>query len=223
MAQRRLRLTSAVLKALAARGFEPGEDRDWLTVGRGPDTVSFRLYARSRIEHRPATADERRWRPDRKTVRAAVPAGDLVLKIRDWLSVPTEYRELKAPLEHQLTQIAANLAAGVAEQAERRRQRAIETERWEAAEAARKKQAAYREAQKGLRERLVAQAERRRQADAVRAYVVAADGSPAASARDYAGWRAWALAEADAMDPLKDGSAPFDRLPPIEDWTWRGG
>ena len=74
-----------------------------------------------------------------------------------------------------------------------------------------------------MRERLVAQAERRRQADAVRAYVVAADGSPAASARDYAGWRAWALAEADAMDPLKDGSAPFDRLPPIEDWTWRGG
>ena len=27
----------------------------------------------------------------------------------------------------------------------------------------------------------------------------------------------------DAMDPLLDGSAPFDRLPPLEDWAWRGG
>ncbi len=67
------------------------------------------------------------------------------------------------------------------------------------------------------------QAERRAKAEAVRAYVAAADASPAASQEDYPGWRAWALAQADAMDPLKDGSAPFRRLAPIKDWTWRGG
>lgn len=67
-----------------------------------------------------------------------------------------------------------------------------------------------------------AQAERRRQAETIRAYVLAADDSPAAGAEDYSAWRDWALAEADALDPLKDGSAPFDRLPPIEDWPWRG-
>ena len=161
LARRRLRLTSALLKALAARGFELGEDREWLTVGRGPDTVSFRLYARSKIAHRPATADDLRWYPERKTVRATVPAGDLMVKIRDWLSVPTEYRELKTPLEGQLTRIVANLAAGVAEQAERRRQRALEAERWAAAEAVRKKQVADGEAQGALRDRLVAQAARR--------------------------------------------------------------
>lgn len=191
-------------------------------MGRGPDTVSFRLYARSKIEHRPATADELRWHPERKTVRATVPAGDLMLKIKDWLSVPTEYRELKTPLEGQLTRIVANLAAGVAEQAERRCQRALETERWAAAEAVRKKQVAYGEAQDALRDRLVAQAARRQQAEAIRAYVLAADGSPAAAGEDYAGWRSWALSEADGMDPLRDGSAPFDRLPPIEEWEWRG-
>ena len=223
LARRRLSLTSAVLKGLVAQGFELGQDHEWLTVGRGPDTVCFRLYARSRIEHRPATADELRWRPDHKTVRATVPAGDLMLKIKDWLSVPTEYRELKTPLETQLTRIVANLAAGVAEQAERRRQRALEKELWEAGDKARRRRVAYGEAQGALRERLVAQAARRLQAEAVRAYVLAADGSPAAQAEDYAGWRTWALAEADALDPLLDGSAPFERLPPIEAWDWRGG
>ena len=222
LARRRLRLTSAILKGLAAQGFELGEDREWLTVGRGSDNVAFRLYARSKIEHRPATADELRWYPDRKTVRATVPAGDLVLKIRDWLSVPTEYRELKAPLESQLTRIVANLAAGVAEQAQRRQERELESQRWAATQAARKKQAAYREARDVLSQRLLAQAERHRHAEAIRAYVLAADSSPAAGAGDYAGWRAWALSEADGMDPLLDGSAPFDRLPPIEDWDWRG-
>ena len=32
----------------------------------------------------------------------------------------------------------------------------------------------------------------------------------------------WALAQADAIDPLSDGSIPFSRLPPIEQWNWRG-
>lgn len=222
LARRRLRLTSAVLKGLAAQGLELGEDREWLFVRRGQDRVEFRLYARSKIEHRPATADELRWRPDQKTVRATVLAGDLMLKIKDWLSVPTEYRELKTPLEAQLTQIVANLAAGVAEQAERRRERERESQRWAEAEAVRKKQAAYGAAQGTLRERLIDQADRRRTAEAIRDYVAAADGSLAAEAEDYAGWRAWAVAEADGMDPLLDGSAPFNRLPPLEDWEWRG-
>lgn len=222
LALRRLCLTSAVLKGLAAQEFELGEDGEWLRVGRGPDTVSFRLYARGKMEHRPATPDELRWYPQRKTVRATVPAGDLVLKIRDCLSSPTEYRELKVPLESQLTQIVANLAAGVTEQAERRQERERERQRWAAAEEVRKKQAAYREEQGALRQRLLAQAGRRREAEAIRAYVLAADSSPAAGVEDYAGWRDWALAEADALDPLLDGSAPFDRLPPIEEWHWRG-
>lgn len=222
LTRRRLHLTSALLKALAARGLDLGEDREWLTVGRGEDRVGFRLYGRSKIVHRPATAEELRWRPERKTVRATEPTGDLVLKVRDWLSIPTEYKELKASLESQLPVIVANLEAGVAEQAQRRQARALERERWEAAETVRKKQAAYRQAEQGLVERLVDQAGRRQKAEAVRAYVRAADASPVAAAKDYAGWRDWALAAADALDPLLDGSAPFERLAPIEDWNWRG-
>lgn len=220
--QRRLRLTSALLKALAERGLELDEDREWLTVGRGEDRVVFRLYGRSKVVHRPATADELRWYPDRKMVRATEPTGDLVLKIRTWLSVPTEYKELKVPLEAQLPVIVANLEAGVAEQAQRRQERVLERQRWEMAEAVRRKQVAYSQAEEGLVARLVDQAERHRRAAALRGYVAAADSSPAAGAEGYAAWRTWALAEADAMDPLLDGSAPFEQLPPIEDWQWRG-
>jgi hypothetical protein len=85
-----------------------------------------------------------------------------MVKIRDWLSEPTECRELTTPLEPQLTQIVANLAAGVAEQAEHRQQREVESQRWAAAEAVRKKQVAYGEAQDAQRQRLLTQADRHR-------------------------------------------------------------
>lgn len=49
-------------------------------------------------------------------------------------------------------------------------------------------------------------------------YVAAADGSAAAAA-DYEAWRIWALDQAEAMDPLRNGAAPFARLPPLVDWT----
>lgn len=222
LTQRRLRLTSALLKALAARNLEIGEDREWLTVGRGEDRVGFRLHGRGKVEHRPATADELRWQPERKIVRVTVPAGDLVLKVREWSDLPREYKEFKAPLENQLATVAANLEAGVAEQARRRVARAEEAARHAAAEADRRKRAAYREAQEALRQKLLGQAQRWAEAEAVRAFVAAADASPAAAAEDYVAWRAWSLAEADTLDPLKDGSVPFKRLVPMEDWSWRG-
>lgn len=154
-------------------------------------------------------------------MRATVPAGDLVCKIRQALSVPTEFNERATPLEAQLPAIVVRLEAGLAELAERRRLRTLEAERRAAAETARQKRRAYGEAQTALSARLVAQAERHAQAQAIRAYVAAADGSAAAAAPDYAGWRALALGQAEAMDPLRNGAAPFARLPPFETWTWR--
>lgn len=209
LAQRRLRITSALLKALERRQRQVASGPDGLTVKANGETLAFSLYERRQVAPRPATADERRWRPERPTVRAAVPAGDLVCKIREALSVPTEFNERATPLEGQLPAIVASLEAGLAELAERRRLRAFEAER-------------RAEAQTALQAKLVAQAERHQQAQAIRAYVAAADGSAAAAAADYAGWRTWALAQAEAMDPLLDGSAPFARLPPLEAWAWRG-
>jgi hypothetical protein len=222
LARRRLRITSTLLKALEARGFELAEDREWLVVRQGKDAVLFRIYVRSKVIHRPANLDELRWQPERKTVRATVLSDELTLKIRDWVSVPSEYRELKTPLEAQLAQIVANLAAAVADQRVRREQRELEHQRRLEAEAIRKKQEAYREAEIALRHRLERQADRYAKAQAVRACVAAADASPAAQHHDYAAWREWALAQADAIDPLSDGSIPFSRLPPIEQWNWRG-
>lgn len=222
LAQRRLRITSALLKALARQRHEVACGPGGLTVKANGETLTFSLYERSKIEPRPATAEELRWRPERPTVRATVPAGDLVCKIREALSAPTEFKELKASLESQLPAIVAALEAGLAALAERRRLRALEAERRAEAETARHKRLAYREAQAALSAKLVAQPERHAQAQAIRAYVAAADASLAAAGDDYAGWRSWALAQAEAMDPLLDGSAPFARLPPLEAWTWRG-
>lgn len=222
LAGRRLRITSALLKTLERKRLKVGSGREGLTVTRNGETLTFTLYERGRVEHRPATADELRWYPERKTVRATVPAGDLVLKIRDYLSLPTDFRELKTPLEDRLPTVVATLEAGLEELAARRRQRALDAERAEAAARDQRRRKAYREAAEAQRERLFAQAERHRRAEAVRTYIAAADASDLAAGDDYAAWRAWALAEADATDPLLDGSAPFSRLPPIEDWAWRG-
>lgn len=207
LAQRRLRLTSALLKALARRRHEVACGPQGLTVTANGETLAFTLYERSKVEPRAATAEELRWRPERPTVRATVPAGDLVCKIREALSVPTEFKELKTPLEAQLPAIVASLEAGLIELAERRRLRAVEAERQAVAEKASKKRLAYRDAQTALQAKLVAQAERHSQAQAIRAYVAAADASTAAVAADYAGWRSWALAQAEAMDPLRNGAA----------------
>ncbi len=222
LAQRRLRLTSALLKALERRRRQVGCGPGGLTVTANGETLAFTLYERSKVQSRPATAEALRGRPERQTVRATVPAGDLVCKIREALSVPTEFKELKTPLEAQLPAIVASLEAGLAELAERRRLRALEAERRAEAETARQKRRAYREAQTALSAKLVAQAERHAQARAIRAYVAAADASAAAAGDDYAGWRTWALDQAEAMDPLRNGAAPFARLPPIEAWTWDG-
>ncbi|MFE9084633.1 hypothetical protein ACQKKG_09505 [Brevundimonas sp. NPDC003935] len=145
-----------------------------------------------------------------------------MLKIRDPLTRPTEFKELTTPLEAQLPAIVAALEAGLLELAERRRWRTREAERRAIAETARQKRRAYGEAQTALQARLVAQAERHAQAQAIRAYVAAADASAATTAADYADWRTWALDQAEAMDPLRNGAAPFARLPPLEDWTWDG-
>lgn len=222
LAQRRLRLTSALLKALERQQRKVACGPEGLTVTANGETLAFTLYERSKVERRAATAEERRWRPERPTVRATVPAGDLVCKIREHLSVPTEFNERKTPLEAQLPVIVASLEAGLLELAERGRLRVLEAERRAEAETARQKRLAYREAQTALSARLVAQAERHAQVQAIRAYVAAADGSAAAAAADYAGWRTWALAQAEAMDPLRNGATPFARLPPFEAWTWRG-
>ena len=169
LAQRRLRITSALLKALARSQHEVASGPQGLTVKANGETLAFTLYERSKVQPRAATAEERRWRPERRTVRATVPAGDLVCKIREGLSVPTEFKELKTPLEAQLPAIVARLEAGLAALAERRRLRALEAERRAEAETARHKRRAYREAQTALQARLMAQAERHQHAEAIRA------------------------------------------------------
>ena len=77
--------------------------------------------------------------------------------------------------------------------------------------------AAREEAERRERERLALEAQQRRdlllsqaqawrQADDIRAFVMAVTNAPAASANSLEPWRTWALREADCIDPLMNGS-----------------
>ena len=86
LAHRRLRLTSALLKALVARGLVVDQAYTWLTARRGEDTVEFRFSERTQFILRPATDFELRWAPERTMVRSAQPAGDLTRPLSSQIS-----------------------------------------------------------------------------------------------------------------------------------------
>jgi len=208
LAHRRLALINALLGALEARDLRVGSCKDGIKVRRDGYALTFTVYERSRIEPRPATSSELRGDPNRRHVRALVPAGDLVMKIRAPLSLPTAFYDRKVPLEGQMAEMVASLEAGLAELAERSHlQRQAET-RWREAQALRAQQAAEREVAEGGRQRLLAQAARYREASEIRALIAATDVSVRATRPAYRAWRAWALKEADALDPLLNTSSP---------------
>lgn len=97
LSHRRLRLTSALLKALVARGLVVDQAYTWLTAKRGEDRVEFRFSERTQFVPRPATDSELRWAPERTMVRSAQPSGDLILSIRDCRNATGVFREINQP------------------------------------------------------------------------------------------------------------------------------
>lgn len=218
--QRQLLLYSALLQALAGRGFELKAERHpdvGVTASKTGESVRFNLSPRATIVPRPATKGELSLQPDRTVVRAAVPAGDLKIKLHGPLTVPAEYRELKQPLEDQLNLVIASLEAGIVELGEQRQRRQHRQAEWEAQQARRRRREAYGQAQAQQHERLLREAQCFEQAAQVRRLIAAAEQAPSAARPEFAAWKAWALEQAQALDPLASGSLSLALLEPFND------
>ncbi len=216
LAHRRLRLTSALLKALVARGLVVDQAYTWLTARRGEDKVEFRFSERTQFVPRPATDYELRWAPERTMVRSAQPAGDLILSIRDCRNAAGVFRETNYPLETQLPRIVVTLEAELIHREERRLERAREEEAYRLRQAEARRRDAHAAAERALETRLLQEASRHAQAGQLRAYLAAADQATMAADPAYPAWRAWAQRRLEALDPLTGVQPPFALLGPYQ-------
>ena len=213
---RRLRLTSALLKALVERGLVVDQAYTWLTARRGEDKVEFRFSERTQFVPRPATDSELRWAPERTMVRSAQPAGDLILSIRDCRNAAGVFRETNHPLETQLPRIVVTLEAELIRREERRLERAREEEAYRLRQAEARRREAHAAAERALDTRLLQEASHHAQAEQLRAYLAAADQATMAADPAYPAWRAWAQRRLEALDPLTGVRPPFALLGPYQ-------
>lgn len=220
--KRRLRILSALFKALEARGYklinsEPR--RHDVAIGLGDEKLEVKLEERVRQVRRPLTEGEKKNRgygpAEKKWTQEKVPTGQLVLTIKE----QAQYREGKEwcdaehePLERKLNDVIAEIA-GLFEVVRLRRQREAEEQRrrWKLEEERRLAEMERKRETIRFR-RLVSHSENWRAAADIRAFVTAVEGSAPASSdpETFAAWKVWALNHADRIDPLREDGL-FDR------------
>lgn len=210
--RRRLRFLNGMFLAYAKVGGSPwmrgDEDRE-IAIHMGSASVSFEVEAVGRNTSR---------RNDRTE-----PARDarmyLSVRGRGIPGVTTRWEDRDGcALEDQLTDIVVGMAVAgehqhrrwVAEQAAWRQKQREEEER-EArkrkAEAERREREQIAAAKQARREALLADARAWHDANIIRAYVSALQGSTSHAAPDLEAWTQWALAEASRLDPIASGRA----------------
>lgn len=217
--RRRLRLLSALWKALEARGvrIECRRGTRIVTLRHEHDEVSFDIKEHVQQKRRPLIEEEVRqgWGEHNKYRVEQTPTGLLRGKVDAWLpkGVPTQWTESEEkPFEDLLGEVAATILTALAkakaqreayEDAERRRREQREAERkaQEAAKAERKRKSAMRQRVKHWR-----------RAQDLRAYVAevhaaVAAGRLAADTEALETWSSWALAHAAELDPIVAGDA----------------
>ncbi|MCB1380914.1 MAG: hypothetical protein KDK89_21480 [Alphaproteobacteria bacterium] len=210
--KRRLRILSALFKALEARGYRLifGESyRRQVHIALGDEKLELLLNERIQQLRHKLTDEEKaklgyvqHWRQEK------VPTGELVLKIKTERYIGNrEWRESEGPpLEEQLNEIIAQIA-GIYEAIRLRRiEQAEALERQRKAEDERRRAQMNRKREVIRFRRLVSHSENWRLADDIRAFVSAVEQSKLAGAQaeDFSNWKAWALAHADSVDPLQD-------------------
>ncbi len=214
--RRRLRILSALCKALDARGHKvevDPKDHHNLTMVIGGEKVEVRLTHRQKQTTRPLTAEEKAdWynvATGRQFTTERQDTDDLVFRIRSdwWLDRRAQKEWADKPdrlLENRLNDIVAGLIAAAAVQREHRikheemrRHQQEQIERWKRQEEA--------EAEARRFEVLVRQVEQWRQANEIRAYVKAVKMRARATRRAVdpdrlQEWTVWALRHADRID-----------------------
>lgn len=214
--KRRLRILSAMFKALEERGYKLVADSNryvrQVQIEQGHEKFTISLEERIRQVRRELTKEDRAkgyFSENQKWTQEKIATGELILKITeaDRYGISGEWRdEPDAPIESKLDDVVARIAGMYealrlrrikeAEEAERRRK--IEEERYRA-EKERKREVVRAR-------RLVSYCEDWKLACDVRASIAAVETCPLAAekAEEFAAWKAWALDHVDRLDPLQN-------------------
>jgi len=223
--RRRLRILSALYKALEARGvtIECRRGTRIVALRHQRDEVSFDLKEYVQQKRRPLTEAERadHWNADAKYKQDYVETGFLRGKVDMYAprGVTTMWTEsAEDAFESKLGDIAATILAALTQVKLRREaQEEAERKRWEAQQAAWQREEAEK-IERAKREVLYGLARNWRAAHDLRTFIAAVSATPNATppngyAGDLAAWTQWALKCADALDPLSElGAAPQDSV-----------
>lgn len=220
--KRRLRILSALFKALEARGYKlnAGEScRRAVQIGLGHEKLEVTLEERIRqVRRQPTDEEKSRYGysvASQKWTQEKVPTGELFLKIKepDRYGTAKEWRETaEAPLEEKLRDVIAQIAGMFEAIRLRRQHEAEEQQRQWKLEEERRLAEMERKREEIRYGHLIGHCKDWRRAADIRAFVAAVEASLLArkDAEAFAKWKLWALAHADRIDPLHDGNL-FDQ------------
>jgi hypothetical protein len=219
IAKRRLRILSALFRALEARGFVIEQDRVCRTevwARFGHSVVKFALSERILQKRQKVPAAEGLGRDSGKQrwTQTREPTGELILKITSTMppGVATQWKDQEgAMLESQLPfAVARFIVAAAFEDQRREAQAEADRRRWQEAADAQKREE-HRQAELARERALRLHAGAWRRATDIRQYVeavrCAANGPSALSSMEIDRWADWALAHADQLDPIVSGRA----------------
>jgi hypothetical protein len=215
LARRRLRILNALFNAVARAGGKGRVSVD----GADSETISVVVHEQHVfVGLNPVPDRRRRSGAEAKAKRKQI----LRLSILRGHRTDSErvgWQDSEVPLENRIAEVAVEIVVTAEVQYrehcmslhEWRIQRKAELEaeqRRREAEAERKRQEHEAALAKARVDRLLSQTQAMRDAQAIRAYVLEVCSSPGAASLDQTNldrWRAWALAEADRIDPVKTG------------------
>lgn len=231
--KRRLRILSALFKALEARGYKlAGGDTRYnnVRISLGQENLEIQLEERIQQVRRQINDEDRAkhsyFSRDQKWTQEKVPTGELVLKIKEEsrYGIAKEWRETKSePLEDKLNDVIAQVAGMFEELRLRRLREAEEQQRRRKIEEERRQSQMEHKRQTIRFNRLLDCCKDWRTAAEIRAFVAAVEASPRATSdvEQFATWKNWALGHADRIDPLCSDGLFDQKVSDYEVYTFR--
>lgn len=225
--KRRRRIISALLKALEARGFKVEVERDYreyIWVTHQWDKLGFTVTERIRQYRRELTAEEKKdsWNSDRKWTQVREPTGLLMLRISSGPRCSSydagDFQETaEQPLEDRLNAVIVGIIERMWEIKKIRLKREEEErQRWNRHKEAEQQAKLLKEEQE-RKSALEAQAANWKKAEEIREYVAAVTTISEHPEDILNRWKEWALAHADAIDPIVSGDPLVPLAPVIEE------
>lgn len=231
--KRRLRILSALFKALGARGYKliVGETyRRQVQIALGDEKLEVHLDERIRQVRRQLTAEDRargHHSVNQTWTQERVPTDELVLKIKSERYIANkEWRETEdSPLESRLNEVIAQIA-GMYEIIRLYREREAAEQERRRKEAEERHRAEMERKRETIRfRRLINHCDNWRAAADIRSLVAAIEASPLAAEKpeEFRAWKLWALGHAERVDPLLDDELFNRHVDDYEVYSLRDG